>query len=544
MGCAMRHPQDRILIMKLMVILPLTLATAVTLQAQSYNSVPGPSTGMTNSEEGMTNLVAETNAMTSMPAKPTKSMSLTDCVQEVLQYNLGLQIARISPQVALFDLRADYGVYDPTFSASAGYSYTKTRGNLDTNGVRSVSDVFETETVSSGVGGYLPWGMTYDLSGTMTEGYGEQSGLYGVGTDGNVKATLTQPLLQGAWVDSSRLLIATAKRTLKQSDLDLRLAMMDAITLVEKAYYNLIAAQENVRVQEKGLELANRLLAENKKRVEVGAMAPLDEKQAESQVATARADLLTARQNLAVQQNALKTLLTDDYRKFYDTDVQPAESLAAPVQTFNVQDSWAKGINQRPDLLKAKLEAEKQGLRLKYYRNQLFPILDVSGSYGYTAGGDNTTVTYNDGFSGIRRRDQPFYSAGVTFSIPLSYQGPRNAYKSTKKTMEQRLLEVKQTEQAVLTEIDNAIVGAKAAYERVDATREARIYAEAALDAEQKKLESGKSTSFVVLQLQKDLTSARSAEIGALADYNNALAELALAEGSTLQRRNVEVRIK
>lgn len=530
--------------MKLMVILPLTLATAVTLQAQSYNSVPGPSTGMTNSEEGMTNLVAETNAMTSMPAKPTKSMSLTDCVQEVLQYNLGLQIARISPQVALFDLRADYGVYDPTFSASAGYSYTKTRGNLDTNGVRSVSDVFETETVSSGVGGYLPWGMTYDLSGTMTEGYGEQSGLYGVGTDGNVKATLTQPLLQGAWVDSSRLLIATAKRTLKQSDLDLRLAMMDAITLVEKAYYNLIAAQENVRVQEKGLELANRLLAENKKRVEVGAMAPLDEKQAESQVATARADLLTARQNLAVQQNALKTLLTDDYRKFYDTDVQPAESLAAPVQTFNVQDSWAKGINQRPDLLKAKLEAEKQGLRLKYYRNQLFPILDVSGSYGYTAGGDNTTVTYNDGFSGIRRRDQPFYSAGVTFSIPLSYQGPRNAYKSTKKTMEQRLLEVKQTEQAVLTEIDNAIVGAKAAYERVDATREARIYAEAALDAEQKKLESGKSTSFVVLQLQKDLTSARSAEIGALADYNNALAELALAEGSTLQRRNVEVRIK
>jgi outer membrane protein TolC len=78
----------------------------------------------------------------------------------------------------------------------------------------------------------------------------------------------------------------------------------------------------------------------------------------------------------------------------------------------------------------------------------------------------------------------------------------------------------------------------------VDSTKQARLYAEAALEAEQKKLENGKSTSFFVLQLQSDLTAARSAEIGALADYNKSLAQLALAEGATLERHRLQVGVK
>ena len=81
-------------------------------------------------------------------------------------------------------------------------------------------------------------------------------------------------------------------------------------------------------------------------------------------------------------------------------------------------------------------------------------------------------------------------------------------------------------------------------HQRVQATREARLYSEAALEAEQKKLENGKSTSFVVLQLQKDLTTARSSEIRALADYNESLAQLWLQEGSTLERRMITLRSK
>ena len=77
-----------------------------------------------------------------------------------------------------------------------------------------------------------------------------------------------------------------------------------------------------------------------------------------------------------------------------------------------------------------------------------------------------------------------------------------------------------------------------------EATRQARLYAEAALDAEEKKLANGKSTSFVVLQLQRDLTSARSEEIRALSDYNKSLAALAQQEATTLDRRGIDVRVR
>jgi outer membrane protein TolC len=105
-------------------------------------------------------------------------------------------------------------------------------------------------------------------------------------------------------------------------------------------------------------------------------------------------------------------------------------------------------------------------------------------------------------------------------------------------------LEVKRREQNVMVQIDNSVKQAQSDFERVDATRQARIYAEAALEAEQKKLENGKSTSFEVLRLQRDLTTAASQEIRALADYNNDLSQLAFWEGTTLERRRVSVEVK
>ena len=95
-----------------------------------------------------------------------------------------------------------------------------------------------------------------------------------------------------------------------------------------------------------------------------------------------------------------------------------------------------------------------------------------------------------------------------------------------------------------MVEIDNAILEAKTSFERVEATKQSRIYGEAALDAEQKKLENGKSTSFFVLQLQRDLTSAQSAEIGALVDYNKAISKMSEAEGYTLERLGIQMYTK
>ncbi|PYJ59941.1 MAG: hypothetical protein DME24_11245, partial [Verrucomicrobia bacterium] len=210
-------------------------------------------------------------------------------------------------------------------------------------------------------------------------------------------------------------------------------------------------------------------------------------------------------------------------------------------QSFNKQESWERGLSLRPDLLQAKLSLEKQGYVVRFQKNQLFPQLDLFGTYGFNAG---NTPEYSGALGQFQRGTSPFYSAGAQVTLPLRNAGARNNYKAAKATKAQITLQLKQLEQTVLVQIENAIAIAVTSFERIKATREASRYAQDALEAEQKKLENGKSTNFEVLQLQKNLTAARSAEIRALADYNIALAELALNEGTTLERRHVTLEVK
>jgi outer membrane protein TolC len=262
--------------------------------------------------------------------------------------------------------------------------------------------------------------------------------------------------------------------------------------------------------------------------------------QDESQVAQSQANLIAAQSTLDTDQNALKNLLTDSYSQWHDVDIQPTATLEAPLQLFDLQDSWSKGMTERPDLLQARLNAEQQGIQLKYYRNQLFPELDLIGSYGFNGASREFSGTFNQFNDG----KSPYYSYGAQLTMPLSNIGPRNQYKSTKAALQQILLQLKQLEQNIMVQIDNAVKQVESDYQSVQATRQARIYAEAALDAEQKTYGVGKATTFEVLTYQNNLTTARSQEIRALANYNEALATLAQQEGTTLEQNNINLEAK
>jgi outer membrane protein len=312
---------------------------------------------------------------------------------------------------------------------------------------------------------------------------------------------------------------------------------MRTITAVEQAYYELIFRRENILVQETSLRLAEQLLAENRRKVELGAMAPLDEKQAESQVAARRADLLSARVEYETQVNNLKGLLSDDYGAWAAVALEPTDKLLAVAQTFDLQASWRTGLEQRPDLLQSRQFLERQDIVLRFSRNQLLPSLDLRLTYGHNGFGSNL----GGGFDGIRTGAGQAYSYGVVLTIPFSNKVAKNNYRASRLEKERLLLSYKQTEQQIIVEIDNAVRAASTAYARIEATRQARLYADAALDAEEKKLVNGKSTSFFVLQLQRDLTAARLSELRALADFNRAVSNLRLSEGSTMQAHNLDV---
>jgi outer membrane protein TolC len=138
----------------------------------------------------------------------------------------------------------------------------------------------------------------------------------------------------------------------------------------------------------------------------------------------------------------------------------------------------------------------------------------------------------------------PSYNVGAIFTFPLSSKTERSNYKGAKELKRQVEMRLVKLHQDIIVQIDDAVKVAQSAFQRVDATRQATLFAKAALDAEQKKLESGKSTPFLVQQAQRDLTSARGAEIRALADYNQAISDLHFKEGSTLERSKVTIEFK
>jgi outer membrane protein TolC len=495
----------------------------------------------TNTVGGQT--VTDTNAAAGQPvadAVATRPMSLQDCIQQALSHNFDVQIERYDPQISLYNLRAAYGGYDPAFNFSGDHSFNVSPGGFTSQQIPIPATTSKSDTFNSSIGGTLPEGLQYDFSGNISDRNFSSFTNAAESTSGSIGVSLTQPLLKNFWIDTTRLTIRVAKNRLKFSEQGLRQQFIATVTAVENAYYELIYAQENVKVQQESLTLAQTQLDQDNQRVQIGTLAQLDVQQDQAQVAQNRANLIAAQSTLNTDQNTLKNLLTDAYAQWHDTNIQPTVTLAAPLELFDLQDSWSKGMTERPDLLQARLNVEQQGIQLKFDRNQIFPELDLIGTYGF----NGTSREYNGTLEQFNQGNAPFYSYGAQLSIPLSNIGARNNYKSAKSTLQQIVLQLKQLEQTIMVQIDNAVKQAQSDYQSVDATRQARIYAESALDAEQKKYNVGKSTTFTVLQLQNTLTADRAQEIRALANYNEDLANLANDEGSTLEQNGIDIQAK
>ena len=510
-----------------------------------------------------------------------RSLSLKDCVEIALADNLTLQIESYQPQFELTTMSAvKGGYYDPVYSFNYSLSETSSPSGSFIQGTAQRIDSFEQQSdrFSSGLNGQLPTGANYDISGSLNEVNTLSDDPQSVNYSGNFQLRLTQPLLKNAWIDQGRLNIKLQTNIIDGSILDYQRIIENVIFSVEQAYHGLIAAEQTVAVQEKAVELAERLLMENRKRVEIGTMAPLDEKQAEAQVASSRASLLEQQRQRIVAQTRLKNLLSSDFMMWAEVEIQPTEELSAVPSLVDLQTSWSRGMELRKDLQSRELSLTNRGLQLKFAKNQLLPQLDLFATAGWRGQDFNTfnvfdtetgpkqymldsetgevvyepaeyqvrrVRTRNAGFGNVTQdildRSYPSWTTGFALSMPLTRTREKANYRAAKMEMDRSVAQYKQFEQNILVDIENDVAGARIAFQRVEATRQEREFAEAALGAEEKKLEVGKSTSFIVLQLQRDLTTARSNEINALTDYNIALAQLAYSEGRTLEKHGIEV---
>lgn len=213
-------------------------------------------------------------------AASSQNISLDECLKLALEHNLDLQIQRISPRLAQLALDATYAAYDPQFRASYKHDSATTPGGIDSEGRPYEGTSTANDNIQMGLAGLGPRGFTYSLGGNATATdytEGLRSALP-TWASGSVGISMTQPLLKGFVVDEARYYIAVQRKNTRISQLGLEQKVMQTVRDVQVAYYSLIAGIEAVKVQEQALTLAEQQLAENKKRVEVGVMAPLDEK--------------------------------------------------------------------------------------------------------------------------------------------------------------------------------------------------------------------------------------------------------------------------
>jgi HAE1 family hydrophobic/amphiphilic exporter-1 len=278
-------------------------------------------------------------------------------------------------------------------------------------------------------------------------------------------------------------------------------------------------------------------------------MAPLEVSQAEAQVAQAEEDVIVAEQALHDTEDRLRRLLGfASASPLWKAPIRPVNEPAVEELEIDVDRAIQRAHSQRPDVRRARQSLDIDQVRLELAKNRLKPQLDFSATLGSNGVGGTQLVRDPDSNAVIDEieggygdsLDQAFgfdfrrWIFALDFSLPLFNQ-------SAEATAAQATLNLRRDEDvlaqrrlAVAEEVRGALRETQTARKRIEVAGAQRQFRDKALEAESKKFEHGLSTNFEVLNVQQDLTEARTGELQALADYLRALTNLRRAMGDLL----------
>lgn len=455
----------------------------------------------------------------------TLVLSLDSAVAAALDRNFTVQVEAIDPQVAQQAARGVAGTFDPELTGEYASSRT------DLQGFEATA---ESERLAVSVGSTLPWGTRVQAeveADDLTTPFDSVEGGPFEGVRSFAGIVVTQPLLRGFGAGAGSTDLAVARQQAEIASERFRASVMDVVERTVQAYQQVYFEQENLRIALRNRDLARKLLKDNRKRVETGVMAPLDIVQAESEAALREVSVISAQASLRQALNAMKQLIWDDPETVLDLEI----SILPPPQPVRAQVDTATdlrtAIELRPEMRLARLSLDIRERQLRQLRRNALPQLDLVASYGQTGTADELGDSLDAAFNNGRER----YTVGAVVSMPI-FNRTRNADKvSAYLLRNQEELRTRQTEQLIRLEVDDAITQMEADWDRIQAARTARQLAEKSLEAEEKKLRAGTSTTFVVLRLQGDLAVAEIREINALADYAISLAAYHRARGTLLE---------
>ena len=488
----------------------------------------------------------------------SRPMTLDECLVRAMESNLSLKVQILNPELAELSVSLASEKFLPTFT----FNYDKQHLNTPSYSWITANEAVQTRYSENGagVGQLLPTGgkvsaTLYTYKNDTTEKFQTINPRYG----SQLQFSFTQPLFKdfGFGISRREFLVARNNRDIAENDF--RKVLTETLFNVESAYWDLVYNMENLKVKRQSLDLAKDLLAKNKREVEVGMMAPIEILSAEAEVATREADILQAEVLVKNSEDLLSTLLNFGHEEVETPlTIAPADIPTVDAHETTVSEALAQAMANRPELRTAKLDIKNRDLDLTWFRNQLLPDLSFQANY-WSPGISGTQILYanNDPLTGaiigyvpgrssdalkdatnFRYKNWPI---GVTLSLPLNTVFSRAQAAQAAINLRQAQLTLEDTEQQVFLEVRNAVREVGTNIKRVTAYEAARMLAGKKLEAETKKLKVGMTTNFLVLQYQRDLATAQSAELRARIDLVVSRAKLEKATGVGLDKKNIKL---
>jgi outer membrane protein TolC len=327
--------------------------------------------------------------------------------------------------------------------------------------------------------------------------------------------------------------------------------LTNTIANAKNAYWDLLYTVYAVDVARTSLELAEKLVEDNKIRVEIGTLAPLDVVEAEAEAATRKQALVQAEAARRTAELVLKRLIvgsTED--PLWKTPLNLVDRPPTNPQPIDLEAAVRYALNNRTDITQAREQLRSSEVSTRYQRNQRLPSVDLSASYGLQGiggtfherqglGGSVSNVIpggYTDALALIWNNEYPQWSLGVTMSYPIGTSAADAGYGRAQLQYQQAQARLKQIELQAVTELTTAAMLVESSLQSYLAGRAARELAQKRLEAEQSKFEVGMSTNFFVVQAQRDSADAQIAELRAVLNYIKSLVDFQRLQEAPMTR--------
>jgi len=467
------------------------------------------------------------------PAAPAFVLSLQDAVKTALENNLDIVVRAYDPLRSEAQVIVAESIFDPLLNGTATSSSTQ-RPSPSAFVSSSKTHDFVASFVDP-----LQTGGRYQIDLEAFDNTAQS--IIGNTTefDTSWRLSITQPLLRNFGPKASKTFIVEARNTLGISQSRFRSTVIDTLSAAEKAYWDLNFTLINLKTSQAALQLAQDFLDQNRIKVRVGTLAPIEITQAEAQVADRDEAVIIAESQVKTAEDGLRLVMNvPKDSPVWSQPILPSDPLPLVERSPDMEGAVTTALQHRPDLEQARLDLKSKEADLALRRNQRRWGLNLNGSYG-KVGID--VDNYGNSIDDLRGGANKDWQVSMVLGIPIGNRQAVATFTDSEYALTQAEKGLETLERAARVQVRDAVRAVQTTLKRVKAAQvNVRLQREK-LAAEQKKFENGMSTSFQVLQFQNDLFTAQVRENLAMVDYNKAQVELERVQGTLLEARHVAV---